>query len=389
MRSQNVDMTSGSTVTLSVVTRDGYEQHLDDAMDILSNAMVEIEDFVDVPWPNTFVIGVMEPSGRAENRGPLIVFDVAFGELHQRLLAHELAHTYFTERDLPTAISEGVAEFFGFYFWYEGDMKRAYQFATGGCPRKGISNVHQSTAAAAHLVEGIPRAVGLIKGSPNQYCEYTTGLAFISGMYLALGHDMLSGSLRQLYTDSKVNADRLTAPEIYGILLSNTPADEQTQLQLVYHCLHGGPIPGLPNPDLDCASLSISGVPFETPSQQEPVPTPEAVDDPDPVPVAQGFAPLGNELLWVAHFDTETGQWTVYDPSASFSADQLLLFSGQSAPMPSSIAALTQLVPRQSYQVAVKTEQQVVILGDGIGRLLAKGLNLIVWNRPGTEVIAS
>ena len=41
------------------------------------------------------------------------------------------------------------------------------------------------------------------------------------------------------------------------------------------------------------------------------------------VPVAAALAPLGDNLLWVAHHDNATGTWSLYDPSGTFALSEL------------------------------------------------------------------
>ena len=124
-------------------------------------------------------------------------------------------------------------------------------------------------------------------------------------------------------------------------------------------------------------------VPTEAPTVEptpEPTDTPEptATPEPEPVenPVAADLAPLGNNLLWVAHFDNATKEWSVYDPSGTFSPD-LLPLVGQDVPDASAIGELSALVPRQIYWLMV-SDAQTAVLG-GVSRNLVSGLNGVPW----------
>ena len=114
----------------------------------------------------------------------------------------------------------------------------------------------------------------------------------------------------------------------------------------------------------------------------EPEPTaapePTATPEPEPVenPVAADLAPLGDNLLWVAHFDNATKEWSVYDPSGTFSPD-LLPLVGQDVPDASAIGELSALVPRQIYWLMV-SDAQTAVLG-GVSRNLVSGLNGVPW----------
>ena len=122
-------------------------------------------------------------------------------------------------------------------------------------------------------------------------------------------------------------------------------------------------------------------VPTSTPTP-EPEPTatlePTATPEPEPAenPVAAHLAPLRDNLLWVAHFDNETKEWAVYDPSGTFSPD-LLPLVGQDVPDASSIGELSVLVPRQIYWLMV-SDAQTAVLG-GVSRNLVSGLNGVPW----------
>lgn len=126
-------------------------------------------------------------------------------------------------------------------------------------------------------------------------------------------------------------------------------------------------------------------VPTEAPTvaptpEPEPTAKPEPTATPEPEltenPVAADLAPLGDNLLWVAHFDNRTKEWSVYDPSGTFSPDSLPLV-GQDVPDASSIGELSALVPRQIYWLMVG-DAQTAVLG-GVSRTLVSGLNGVPW----------
>lgn len=113
--------------------------------------------------------------------------------------------------------------------------------------------------------------------------------------------------------------------------------------------------------------------PTETPPPATPAPTPTAGLQ----PVADALSPLGDNLLWVAHYDNPTGQISVYDPSGAFSPEALPLPPDLSINNASSLPAITHLVSGKIYFVAV-IEQQQVALGNEIRNLTA-GVNFLTW----------
>lgn len=113
--------------------------------------------------------------------------------------------------------------------------------------------------------------------------------------------------------------------------------------------------------------------PTNTPPPTTPAPSPTA----DLQPIAAALAPLGDNLLWVAHYDNPTGRISVYDPSGAFSPESLPLPPDLSLDDASSLPALTHLVSGKIYFVAVR-EQQQVVLGNEIRNLTA-GVNFLTW----------
>ena len=87
---------------------------------------------------------------------------------------------------------------------------------------------------------------------------------------------------------------------------------------------------------------------------------------------------MGDNLLWVAHYDNATGQWAVYDPSGTFSPEVLPLPPGQAAENVTSFSSITRLVPGQIYSLMVR-EDQTAVLG-GVSRTFRGGIiALFIW----------
>ena len=65
-------------------------------------------------------------------------------------------------------------------------------------------------------------------------------------MYRALGHEVVSSALRELY-ETSLTMRRGAAEEedeIYQAFLTNTPSSQRDEFRFWYHGLHGRPIPG-------------------------------------------------------------------------------------------------------------------------------------------------
>ena len=96
------------------------------------------------------------------------------------------------------------------------------------------------------------------------------------------------------------------------------------------------------------------------------------------VPVAAALAPLGDNLLWVAHHDNATGTWSLYDPSGTFSLSELPP-NGRSYSGP--ITDLTHLFHGAIYVIKV-AEEQTVALG-GVPYTLYAGVNIMTFEISG------
>ena len=125
----------------------------------------------------------------------------------------------------------------------------------------------------------------------------------------------------------------------------------------------------------------------EATSTPEPTATPRPAVTPEPQPTAEpqmagdpietALAPLGANLLWAAHSDNATQEWSVYDHSGTFSPDALPNPQGGPVPDASSIAPLTHLAPKKIYWLVVSRDQSVELQGRSL--TLHAGSNPIVW----------
>ena len=148
------------------------------------------------------------------------------------------------------------------------------------------------------------------------------------------------------------------------------------------------PTPMPTNTPMPTATPRPTNTPAPTTATPQPQPTARPTDTPPPATpaptptaglqsIADALSPLGDNLLWVAHYDNPTGQISVYDPSGAFSPESLPLPPDLSLDDASSLPAITHLVSGKIYFVAV-IEQQQVVLGNEIRNLTA-GVNFLTW----------
>ena len=171
---------------------------------------------------------------------------------------------------------------------------------------------------------------------------------------------------------------------------TNTPAPEPTPVPT------DTPVSAAPQPTATAepasAPIPEPAVTLPSPATEEPTatlepeptpaPEPTATLDPAPTaapldPIAADLAPLGDNLLFVAYFDSATQRWSVFDPSGSFSPDQLSLPGEQKAPDASQIGQLTELTSKTIYDIRIRENQAVILKGSQI--ILYKGTNPIQW----------
>ena len=131
------------------------------------------------------------------------------------------------------------------------------------------------------------------------------------------------------------------------------------------------------------ATSEPTATPVPTPTL-EPTPTPKPEPTATPVPalpageqpVAEALSPLGDNLRWAAHFSNATKTWAVYDPTGTFTVDDLVV-PGGNKPDPASIGELTTVSKGKIYSVSVK-DGGTAALG-GRDRSLDAGVNTVVW----------
>ena len=216
-----------------------------------------IEDFMGSPWVKNDVILYLEPDfptvtdlfEAGFNAGTHVVVKTSPGEpAFKGTLYHELAHYYFHGRNSPEWFREGAAEFLESYSLHVSDnasLRTAYSAAQRNvaryCSPSGVTNVVQ-------WLEPPPDPTGVGVMGPDLrglgHCHYPLGESFILGMYEALGHEVVSPALRELYSVGESSGALVTEDEIYQAFLSNTPTEQQDEFRDLYSRLHGGPPPG-------------------------------------------------------------------------------------------------------------------------------------------------
>ena len=91
--------------------------------------------------------------------------------------------------------------------------------------------------------------------------------------------------------------------------------------------------------------------------------------------IINDLSALGGNLLWAAYFDNESKSWSLYDPSKTFTVNQLPGIFGPGSI--SEMGPLNTLTSGQPYQIRVSSD--VTINLGGKERKLTTGINNVVW----------
>ena len=243
VKSETIYVPLAGEVDLFAVGRSEFE--LEGILERMAFAVESMEGFMGTPWPKPDVIVLLELESNLGSRamGWNAGAYVVVKDPSHTTTFHELAHHYFTSGIGPKWLTEGGAEFLKSYTFnlIQGGtfdaayIDAAYIFDQGiiaaACAPDGSANVHgwNETGAGSNL------------------CPYRLGRQFLRGMYRALGHEVVSSALRELYETSITYMRRSAAEEedaIYQAFLTNTPSSQRDEFRFRYHCLHGRPIPG-------------------------------------------------------------------------------------------------------------------------------------------------
>ena len=112
----------------------------------------------------------------------------------------------------------------------------------------------------------------------------------------------------------------------------------------------------------------------EPTAEPEPTAAPTPTPEPDVPPIAAALAPLGDNLIWVAHYDNPTKDLSVYDPSGTFSLDEVPLPPGLSI---SDTKPLTELDVGKIYWIMASRDQTVQLGSQNV--IIRSGFNFISW----------
>ena len=243
---ETVRLPSGIEVDLFLVSRSPIQPEAN-AIEALRIGVEAIPDFMELPWPYTDFVVLLEPeiilpTGAGEHNGPFVAMQVP-EEDHarfRRTLYHELGHFLFSSGVGNDWFDEGAADFLETYTLnFEGKdsieshhgQVRAY--VAGRCTARGVENLQQLREATFTMSQAEYRDSFYLP------CSYRMGELFLLEMYRALGHDTVSAALRELHVMETTRGWGAAGDEIYEVFLSNTPPTKQEEFRDLYRRLHG------------------------------------------------------------------------------------------------------------------------------------------------------
>ena len=301
VRSQTLTRPSG-VVNLFAVSRTPLGPDLDLVFQSLRTGIDAIEEFMGPPWNTTDVIVYLEPELRylrevaGLNYGTHIAIRLAPSSGGFRgVIYHELAHFYFGYGNAPYWLAEGGANFLESYSLHASEgvsmLSRydlARQWVDRGCVPQGVGSINDLLEATVNLthIEYLQSSLWI--------CTYPIGESFLLGIYNALGHDVVSLSLRGVYQRGLSSRLRPSEGEIYETFLANTPMGDHDEFRELYLCLHGRPIPGYTSD-----GSAVLGLPCPIEIATKPTPV--------PAPVLVSGSVAGDRAALVAFYNTTGG----------------------------------------------------------------------------------
>ncbi len=256
--SETIDLPLAGEVDLFAVGRSEDELHT--VLDAMVFATEHLEEFMEVPWPKSDVIlllesefQIAESDAAGVNNGSRAAIKSAS---RKRVLYHEMAHFYFGGGGArtPEWLTEGAAEFLMSYaVLKEADLEISF-YEEYISSKVRISDDCFSVSTM-NVQEWITSGLSVVEDGRVNTCPYRLGLHFLTGLHHILGHEVVLSALRELYETSR--STEATEDKIYQTFLKNTPQSKRDDYRFLYNCLHGRPIQGYTPPPKDAPSSEV------------------------------------------------------------------------------------------------------------------------------------
>ncbi len=226
----------------------------------VEQAILALESFMDVPFPQKEVILLFASPGRFTGysvtgdelwslyTGTHLVVNPRLGQGKttsdtDHIIVHELARYYFWEgaKNLwPTGGGAGFMASYVFDRLYGKSLeerKKDLTASTGGvsyCNKIGITRVQKLVDMVAEV--GIVAHIQ----TPYYICNYILGEWLLLNLYETMGPDPFRAAWKEIYLLMLSREASLTEEEIYTVFLRNTPPAQAGAVKNVYAQWHGG-----------------------------------------------------------------------------------------------------------------------------------------------------
>ncbi len=224
-------------VNLWAIRPDPFPQGGDYVIEAMTDAVRELEELTQVPFPVTDVILVIPLAGpdkdhgiRAAHYGSFFTAphytdrrdNISIGHVQ-----HEVGH-YLFRGNLPLWLVEGTATF----------MRPYVEYKVGRETQSQRIPLYEEQVERDCSVLGLRTIQKLNELDGLHGCHYSLGAYFLLRLWEVLGEDSLGKALGEIYLHSQEVDGRPTEEEILDILLDSIPPEQHEDFYAIYHELH-------------------------------------------------------------------------------------------------------------------------------------------------------
>ena len=238
VRQATISLPMAGDVDVFVVGELGSE--LDATLEQIKVGVKAHEENMGTSWPNPVVIALDLSGPKIGGSGAYVgTYIETSGSLY--VTWHESAHYYFSW-NTPPWFREGAADYLTLYALEQmgsADISSEYKYKLASikekCAPHGVIDVHSWIEATTNRPVSVPRT-----------CQYALGFAFLAGLHMSVGDEVVLSALRELYEKSPSTGRSVTEDEIYWTFWRNMPESQLGEYRDHYSRIHGGPIPSTP-----------------------------------------------------------------------------------------------------------------------------------------------
>ncbi len=247
---RNVDLPIGGTRSISFI-QSGYSKKNLDVVDQVHEAVVEMESFMDIPFPKKEIIMLFANKDQVPDRinwiginfGDHMVMlpTLAKGKDENTTVVHEVAHYYWHSNNAPLWFREGIADFLSTYVRDKlgrETFAERFAFSSGATSlEKGIQGCNSlGVKTIKRLVDLLEQDGYAIHSESNMFlCNYYLGEWLLTQIYEMIGSDNFADVIGSLYSIDTL----LNDSAIYEAFLAKTTDTNKEAFKELYASLYG------------------------------------------------------------------------------------------------------------------------------------------------------